>query len=391
MPSILRAFLLTSLVVGLIACGDDDNWSREPVDAPDSLGAFAVGHTSFTPVDTTRDDRPLPVHVWYPVDAEDAQDAPPVLYPLAAGINLVSEVAVEGLPVSERDNQTLLVFSHGYGGINTQSVELMEALASHGFIVASPEHTGNAQSSMTDSFDTDSFDEAAANRVPDISFLIDTMIARNRDPEDGFYKRLDERRVGVLGHSFGGMTAIGVAAGWAGAEPDPRVTAIAPISAVIDAELQSDSRTGPNAGFDAQQLSSIVVPVMLVGGTEDTNVPIENNAIAFEQMTSAPKVYKVDVIGATHTHFANICSIGNLLIGLGIGPEAWPRIGAEALVEPYESTCSEEAFPIDEAIRLQNLYVVSFFKRHLLNQEGYDRYLTTDYADGEPAITFSVK
>ena len=42
---------------------------------------------------------------------------------------------------------SLLVFSHGYRAINTQSTDLMEALASHGFVVASPEHTGNAQGS----------------------------------------------------------------------------------------------------------------------------------------------------------------------------------------------------------------------------------------------------
>jgi predicted dienelactone hydrolase len=384
MRSIARAYLLALLVTGLIACGGDP--STQPVDSPDMLGAFAVGHMSFTAFDAGRDDRPLLVDVWYPVDEEDAQDSPRVKYPLLGDIGLDSEVAVEGLPVSGRQGQTLLVFSHGYGGINTQSVELMEALASHGFIVASPEHTGNAQSSSTDSFD-----EAAANRVPDVSFLIDTMVARNEDPEDPFYERLDESRVGVVGHSFGGMTAIGMAAGWAGAEADSRVAAIAPISAVIDGDLQGDSRSGPNAGFDAQQLSSIVVPVMLIGGTEDINVPIGNNAIAFEQITNAPKVYKVDVIGATHTHFANVCAIGDLLLDLGLSQETWPALGAEALVGPYDATCSDEVFPIDEATRLQNLYVVSFFKRHLLNQSGYDQFLTTAHADTELAIALSVK
>jgi predicted dienelactone hydrolase len=75
--------------------------------------------------------------------------------------------------VSARSAQTLLVFSHGYQGINIQSFELMEALASHGFIVISPEHTGNAQASPTDTFD-----EAASNRAPDVSYLIDRMFAR---------------------------------------------------------------------------------------------------------------------------------------------------------------------------------------------------------------------
>lgn len=262
----------------------------------------------------------------------------------------------------------------------------MEALASHGFIVAAPEHTGNSQSSMTDSFD-----QAAANRVPDVSFLIDTMIARNRDPEDPFYGRLDERQFGVVGHSFGGMTAIGMAAGWAGAGPDPRVAAIVPISAVIDAELQETPRTGPNAGFTAEQLASITVPVMLIGGTKDESVPIENNEIAFEQMTRAPRVYKVDVIGATHTHFANICAIADLLIGIGLGPEAWPAVGAGDLVEPYRVTCGPDAMPVEEAHRLENLYTIAFFRRHLLGERGYDHYLTPEYAESEPAVHFAVR
>jgi hypothetical protein len=38
-----------------------------------------------------------------------------------------------------------------------------------------------------------------------------------------------------------------------------------------------------------------------------------------------------------------------------------------------------------------NLYTVAFFKRHVLDQSGYDVYLTTDSAASEPAIRFSRK
>ena len=44
----------------------------EPIDAPDALGSYAVGHTAFTGVDAARDDRELIVDVWYPVDEADA-------------------------------------------------------------------------------------------------------------------------------------------------------------------------------------------------------------------------------------------------------------------------------------------------------------------------------
>jgi predicted dienelactone hydrolase len=386
MTLVLRSFVFASLASLLSACSGVTSGSTAPVDAPDALGPLAVGHSSFTAVDGARADRSLLVDVWYPVDAEDAADSPRAEYLLLDPLGLPSEVAVEGLPVSSRSEQTLLVFSHGYGGIQIQSFGLMEALASHGFIVVSPEHTGNAQSSPTDTFD-----EAAANRVPDVSFLIDTMFGRNQDPQDAFYQRIDESAVGVVGHSFGGMTAVGMAAGWAGAPADTRVMAIAPISAVIDGELQSDDRPSPNAGFTREQLESITVPVMLMGGTEDTNVPIGNNAIAFEQMVNASPVYKVDIIGANHNHFAAICAIANWLIGFGWGPEIWPTLGAEALIEPYETTCGPDVLAIEEANRLQNLYVVSFFKSQLRDERGYDRFLTPAFAETEPGVTFTVK
>jgi predicted dienelactone hydrolase len=261
----------------------------------------------------------------------------------------------------------------------------MEILASHGFVVASPEHTGNSQSGSDDSFD-----EAAANRVPDVSFVIDAMLARSADSGDAFFDAIEDEGIGVLGHSFGGMTAIGTAAGWAGTGLDPRVDAILPVSAVIDAELQSDERTSPNAGFTREQLERITVPTMLMGGTEDVNVFLENNEIAFDQITNAPVVYRVDIIGANHTHFANVCEIGDFLIETGIGPDQWP-IFAEDLIEPYEATCSPDVFPIEEANRLQNLYSVAFFRRHILGVDEYDAYLTTRFADTEPAINFQRK
>ena len=215
--------------------------------------------------------------MWYPVDAPDRQDSPLTTYALAPGIGLDSTIAVDDLPVSARTSQNLLIYSHGLGGISTASVRLMETLASHGFIIISPEHTGNSQDS-----NTQSFDEAARSRVPDVSFLIDTMLQRSQVEGDMFHRRIDADNIGVIGHSFGGMTALGMAAGWAGASPDKRVKAIVPISAVIRAELQKDDRSGePNAGFSKQQLEQITVPTLLIGGTQDIDVFIENNTIAF--------------------------------------------------------------------------------------------------------------
>jgi len=361
------------LAVALLcaSCGTDESATGG---APDALGSYAVGHTTFTAVDAARDDRALPVDVWYPVDEADAATEPRTEYPLQPPLTLPSEVAVDDLPVSSEGARVFLVFSHGFGGINTQSTQLMEALASHGFIIASPAHTGNTADDSSDEM-------PAEKRVPDVSFIIDTMFKRANTPGDAFVGRIDESKVGVLGHSFGGSTALGMVAGWAGAEVDPRVKAIG----VIAGGVGSDN-------FSEEVLAPVTAPTVLLVGTLDDTGAFENHRYVFGQMPNAEALFKVEVTDANHTHFANVCDIGNRLIELGLGPDSWPDIGAQALLEPYNDTCTEDVFPIAEAHRLQNLYMVAHFKRYLLGQTEYDEYLSAAYADAnETAVSFEAQ
>jgi len=371
----LRREKLGAMLAGAIlvaACGCDSGTS---VEVPDALGSYAVGHTMFTSVDAAREDRELIVNVWYPVDAADAATEPRTEYPLQEVFRLPSEVAVDDLPVSSEEPLAFLVFSHGFGGINTQSTPLMEALASHGFIVASPEHTGNTALDASDDHAT-----AAAKRVPDVSHIIDTMFERARTQGDAFEGRIDESKVGVLGHSFGGSTAFGMVAGWAGADPDPRVKAIGSIAGGMDSD-----------DFSEEVLATVTEPTILLVGTLDPL--LENHNYVFDHMPNAEPLFKVEVTGANHTHFANVCAIGNFLIDVIMLPqENWPGAGAEALIQPYNDTCTDDVFPIAEAQRLQNLYMVAHFKRYLLGQTGYDQFLSASYADtNEPAVSFVTK
>jgi predicted dienelactone hydrolase len=151
---------------------------------------------------------------------------------------------------------------------------------------------------------------------------------------------------------------MGTAAGYVDTAADKRVKAIMPVSAAID------------GAYSAEDLAGIAVPALLLGGTLDTSVPIELNDFAFDALVNAPRVVQVDVVDATHTHFANICDIGNWLVDNGLPQDVWPAIGAAALAGPYRITCSEEAFPLEQVVRLQNQKIPSLGLGALTRQKG---------------------
>lgn len=373
-------------------------------DEPGVTGPWNVGHRKLASVDTSRMNgqrciggtkdgractsnaqcpsgtcsagRSLPLDVWYPIDALDAF-GPFTGYSLSGIATLESDIAHENTDVSSAGARPLVIFSHGSGGIAIQSVHLMEQLASHGFVVVAPSHTGNTQADGTAVPPTTVSDaQALLDRVPDVTFVIDYMLARDTTLGDPFYGRIDGTKIGVTGHSFGGFTALAVKGGYQGIPADPRVGAIMPIAPA--ASVMSDA-----------ELGNVTVPTLFMTGTSDSLLTEEIRDAGLIQ--SSPYNYRADVIGAVHTHFANICDIANVLIASGFGPGTWASIGAGALIAPYNATCIPPAFPIAEATRLQNLYATAFFRRHLLGETAYDAYLTTPYAQAnEPAIDFIV-
>ena len=370
MPLLKNLFITTTLLLSVAATA-----APAPAD-PSVAGPWSVGHASFAATDTNRADRELKTDVWYPVDAS-TEGREPSVYPVTADIAITSDLAVDDPDPSVQKFRHLLVFSHGFDALNTQSAPLMEVLASHGFIVVAPAHTGNTSSSDV----LVSGEQAAVDRVPDLRFIIDFMLARSRDEDDAFYQLIHPTRVGILGHQFGGAATVGMELGFAGAEADPRVVAILPVS--------------PDVGIDSfseEQLASVAIPTLLMGGSEDTVIPIEINERAFNAITGSQPVYRVDLVGAGQSHFTEVCALGDELIASGFGVDEWPVIGFAGLVEPYNQTCTGNAFSIDDATRLQNLYSVAFFKTHLSGDLRFARFLTRAYsADNQPLIVFDKK
>ncbi|HND34061.1 MAG TPA: alpha/beta fold hydrolase, partial [Myxococcota bacterium] len=117
-----------------------------------------------------------------------------------------SPTAHEGRP-SCSEQHPVLVFSHGDTAMRWQSYFLTEYLASHGWVVAAPDHRYNT---VFDN-DEDLKEELAARRPLDLADTYDDLLARNADPEDPLVGCIDPAAgYHVAGHSFGGYTALAI-------------------------------------------------------------------------------------------------------------------------------------------------------------------------------------
>ena len=190
-------------------------------------------------MDTSRGNRTLNVDIWYPAEnngEEFSQYNPLIPTSMMEG----QYVALDSPEVlgNGTNGYPLLIFSHGAGGTRQQSAKLMEHLSSWGFVVASPDHAGN---SMNDDVGA-SIPFSLEDRPKDISFVIDNMLS----PEyvDKFFLQYAvENGVGVVGHSYGGLTSLLVAPDaqeWS----DDRVKAILPLSPAV--EWGTDGGTSTN-------------------------------------------------------------------------------------------------------------------------------------------------
>lgn len=126
------------------------------------------------------------------------------------------------------------MFSHGGISTKTSNLSLYKELASHGYVVASIDHTYHALYTVIDGArvyvdpgymrelsEEDShsdiensyacFQKWMKLRTDDINFVIDTFIERSVDGSDSFYRLVDANRIGVAGHSLGGSAALGIA------------------------------------------------------------------------------------------------------------------------------------------------------------------------------------
>lgn len=311
----------------------------------ESPGGYAVGKTSVEV--TGARGRVLPVDVWYPADPGDATGATPAAYPFP-GLEVPSETALADVPVAEGPFP-LVVYSHGNGGLRYVSAFLTEHLASHGFVVMAPDHVGNT---AIDAFAGTSTDRAqvALDRPADVSAVIDAVLAGGPGLQD-VTPQVDAEEIGVIGHSFGGLTALTMASGFGEVPADERVDAVVGMAAA-------------SMALDDAALAAIDVPTLLLSGTADETVPVaENTERPWELVRGRPLV-RADVADAGHQSFTDVCSYQDQLAAM---PEA-PPVLVEAVDEYAMQGCTPELIDIDEAHRIIRRVTTAFLLEELDGQ-----------------------
>lgn len=288
---------------------------------------WSIGHVTLVLTDTSRNPdgstpvvtpgRPLYLHIWYPTSAHAWQptrytwnnpvynqnaggsvygglpDTPPTTF---AGSLSAHAVAADA-PLA-RGTFPLLVATHGYEVAAAKNMpDTLETLVSDGYIVASVEHTGDDDAWYQTYFmenyvglklgpNPSIYSATIYQRVKDVSFVIGAMLAGEADRASlPFAKRIDARRIGVLGYSLGGMTALAT------------VTGISSMNLPADRRVKAAFLgAGSNYGLllDAADYANARVPLMFLGN--DTGIAYSN----FNAFSGAPTKYLVDVAGWNH-------------------------------------------------------------------------------------------
>lgn len=329
--------------------------------APDRSGPYPAGYRTY--IIAEQSDRPLTTSVWYPAEDVQAQ-AGAARYPVTERLFTVSRLArAEAPPVSSRF--PLVIFSHGSAGSRVQLAFLAELLASHGFVVAAPDHPGDTMIEHAEGRQAELVDLASLRSI-DVTSVIDAMT----DPRCQLSELVRADNIGIVGFSFGGLTAIVSTVGFLRAPAEPRVkavVAIAPATEVLPPDL----------------LAGVGVPVLLVGGTRDLAVPVEHHVDpAFEQLTAAHPRMRVTIDDATHNSFTEICDQAALATTNPM--PAGLRIRFEVTAE---TTCRPPAIDIGRAHRITGFYTVAFLARHLRADPAYDRHLGDAAGDAFPEAT----
>ena len=331
------------------------------------FGPYPIGIRTYDGVDESRlnvpgdGPRPVTFDVYYPSTEAAVEGLPREIVQLL-GIEILPAPAYRDVDVAD-GVFPMVLFSHGFEGIRFQSFFHVAHLASHGFIVVSPDHHGNT---IPDDF-ADIVDKSTAvNRAFDMKFLMDEMLDQATDAGAEFAASIDPERIGMSGHSYGGYESFILTGGEVrgssldettvtlGTFTDARIKAILPMAPRtmrrVDAVTLGDS-----------YFQTVTVPTLVIGSELDMTDPFFVDAKrAFDNLPiGAEFVGLAEVLDGGHNTFTDLCELQ---------PDILDLVGGA------NEGCMPRHLPWKHAHDLINYLALNFFDGVLNgNQEALDR------------------
>lgn len=176
----------------------------------------------------------------------------------------------------------LLIYSHGFMSSRTGGSYLAEHFASHGYIVAAMDYPLTNMQAPGGPLVKD-----VVNQPGDISFLIDQFVSWDTDSGHQFYERIDEKHIGVMGLSLGGMAS--TLAAFHPRNADLRISAAVSIA-------------GPVFVFGPAFYESRDIPFMMIASPIDAMIDYKTNAATILPNVKGAVLVSMD--DASHTGFA---------------------------------------------------------------------------------------
>ena len=268
----------------------------------------------------------------------------------------------------------LAIITHGFGAKAADYKSLAKHLASHGYIVALPEHAISNieyESAIAEEAGVNMNPVEFSSRPQDITYLLDRL---EKHPD--WQGKIDWSQVGILGHSLGGTTALLVS----GADlnlnkiqnscqydrfflnvslflqcraknlppgdynfRDPRIKAVIALNSIGSLVLGAES------------MSKITIPTLIIGGTRDSIAPfIDEQVHPFLWLTTTHK-YLATVVGGGH-------------VASSIQDRS---VEVSDLLTDSESSIDSDYF---------NVLSLAFFETYIRDRPKYQSYLTASYA-----------
>lgn len=352
----LSALLSCSL---LVSCGGGGG---DPLPELEALGSYPVGFTR-VPVTYDRPDdrgeRSLELLVWYP--SEPAEELGRPVYPFRTGVARVDAPPAAGVfPV--------VAFSHGHQGAPDVATFLCEHLASHGYVVFAPTHTGNTTMDGSD-------------RMTDIYYLRAHDVSRSYDhllSADTLLRGHVGDRGVIAGHSFGGYTAYGLAGATYdvaaierecadGTFPADVCDELDPVALELFAGGFRDPRfvalvamaSGDFRMYGPSGVAAVDVPVFQMVAEGDGHPAGSAGDDDYFVALDGPDDLRVDFLGSAHNSFTDVC-------------ERLPNVTALRCPEDGTATAARAWH------RAINVYALAFVRAHLDGDRRMQRFLEDD-------------